>query len=183
MRLIHQKSIWTLDCVRPWRFGTVQDFSVLQKPENNMTVYFKKWFYEWAWTNILYIFIQYFCKMWKFSYGLNVTIHGIFIVFQSEKSSKWSQFLYFCQAFLPLMSPIRSVSARELTQIARKSRKLRVILPDLIQKRYAYFQRSRFSNAMRRWLHYQSCRLHRRLCCWCYWLYPEKVFKHDPICW
>ena len=120
--------------------------------------------------------------MWKFSYGLNVTIHGIFIVFQSEKSSKWSQFLYFCQAFLPLMSLIQPVLAQELTQIARKSRKLRVILPDLIQKRYAYFQRSRFSNAMRRWLHYQSCRLHRRLWCWCHWLYPEKVFKYDPIC-
>ena len=131
MRLIHQKSFWTLDCDGPWRFGTGQDFPVLQKPENNMTVYFKKWFYEWAWTNILYIIIQYFCKMWKFSYGLNVTTHGIFKVFQSEKSSKWSQFLYFYRAFLPLMSPILLVSARELTQIARKSKKLPPILPDL----------------------------------------------------
>ena len=72
--------------------------------------------------------------MWKFSYGLNVTILGIFKVFQSEKSSKWSQFLYFYQAFLPLMSLILPVLVQELTQIARKSRKLPQILPDLHQK-------------------------------------------------
>ena len=33
---------------------------------------------------------------------------------------------------------------------------------------------------MWRWLHYQSCRVHRRLCCWCH-LHSGKVSKSDEL--